>query len=144
MGVSTDGILFFGFDLGEDEENEWPWEEEDEDWENAYLKRKGFETVPFTADGSPGRSKYESYYEKRKELLKECACTIGHHCSDSYGMRYVALKDHNMYAWRGEPKEVPPQFLMVSNEEVSKLKEFCEFMGIEWRTPKWYLASYWG
>jgi hypothetical protein len=141
MGTSTDGILFYGFDLGEPGEGltddelhldeEECWYRDHWDWETHYAERKGVVREE------------DDFYERKKAVIEEAGCFIGTHCSGSYPMLYVAVKQHS--ASRGYPNPIVEEDLVVFSDAESKLKSFCEVMGIVFKPDDvgWYLASYW-
>lgn len=138
MGVSTDGILFYGFDLGEpgqsmaDPDAEW----ESYDWEDYYLEKKG--VVREENEDS------DSWFARKDLVLETCGCSLGHHCCDEYIMLFVAARDFS--ASRGYPAPIAKSDLILPSDVDEKLKDFCEVMGIEFKQDQvgWYLASYWG
>lgn len=127
MGISSDGILFFGFDIGE----EVPWIEDDcEDYEDWILWKLGCNE--------------DADFDERGSFFKEAGCRIGLHCSYDYPMYYVYLIDKNIYSSRGYPERITDEFLTVDPEDIEKLKTFCKTLGIEWQEPCWFLASMYG
>jgi hypothetical protein len=142
MGVSTDGILFYGFDLGEPGETKTSTDEADEwirnhcSWAKHYAARKG---VTQKEDES-----YGDFYDRRKVVLEESGCFIDHHCSGDYVMLYVAVKSFS--ASRGYAAPITAEDLTPLPDAEEKLRAFCEVMGIVFDPADigWYLASYWG
>lgn len=141
MSVSTNAILFYGIDLGEDLDideiaRNCGLDPDDEDYEfntldDFYLKKIGIE-----------RGEDEDYVEwkKRKELALNGVCD-GRHCSGDYPMYYVSIGSH-YEAYRGHPTEVTN--LEINSDWDDKIKTYCETIGIPFSKPKWLLASYWG
>lgn len=143
MGTSTDGILFFGIDLGEDEDDSFPWQ--GEDWEDFAADKLGVSRPEVPWEGN--EDVFRKYWKEKAEAIEALECEIGTHCSDSYPCYFVAPKKKVLVAARGYPLEVTKDFLDVDvrNTEISEsLKNFCELMEIPWQEPKWHLASYWG
>lgn len=140
MGVSTDGILFYGIVYGEclfdhlDEVPQW-WDDGYGEWEEYYIER----IAGFTRDDCED---YSEYYDRKKPILKEADIMLGYHCSDGCTMYYVALASSNHCASRGDPEEIK-SFEIPENAD-KKIRKFCEIMGFEYEQPKWWLASYWG
>jgi len=101
MGQSTNGILFFGFDLGEDFET--PWEEDDMEFEDYYYDKMR-EKYP---DKYPERVRWDrndeqfSAYVSAKEKLIEDTCIVDIHCSCEYPVYYVAISEANFIMWAG-------------------------------------------
>ena len=92
MGVSTDAILVFGIDLGEDAEDLFEVRNEDGDFEfdnvllaDAGLKDWNHETEP-----------YEAYRARLQEAKKKAGVDLVIHCSYDYPMYILAvsLKAH--------------------------------------------------
>jgi len=133
MGTSTDGILFYGIDLGEDGLYETRENWEHEDWDDEFRKRTG---TPLYPD--------ETWIEAGKETSAKWGVTLGIHCSYDYSCDYVALIDRNYSAARGYPEILTPEMLTVPDDADEKIKAFCELMGIPYEQPRWHLASLWG
>lgn len=133
MGVSTDGILFYGIGLGEDSLDEYRENWTHEEWDEEFYKRAG--SLLYPAEG---------YYEAQQEARKKWGVEIGIHCSYDYSMYYIALISHNHSASRGYPEEITPEMIAVPADADEKIRAFCELMGIPFEQPKWYLASLWG
>lgn len=141
MSTSTDAILFYGIDLGEDLDideiaRNCGFDPDDEDYEfdtldNFYLKKIGIY-----------RGEDENYVEwgKRKELALN-GVGDGRHCSGYYPMHYISIGTH-YEAYRGHPTEVTN--LGINSDWDDKIKKYCETIGIPFSKPKWILASYWG
>jgi hypothetical protein len=134
MGVSTDGILFYGIAYDEDglweESKEWDYEN---DWEETFYIRTG--TPCYPKDG---------WFEAQKATKAKWGVEIGRHCSDECTMYYVALVSHNFSACRGYPEEITAEKMALPADADEKIKAFCELMGIPYEKPKWMLASYVG
>jgi len=143
MGVSTDAILFFGIDLGEN--NEFPWidEEDGADVESFIAAKLGVSRPDCEYEGN--EKLFSDYWNKRREVMRNLGCDVGWHCSGSYPMCFVCLEKFNFSACRGYPQIIDPAVMQtVSAEDIQKLKDFCELIEVEWQEPKWQLASYWG
>ena len=140
MGVSTDGILFFGIDLDEEGSLDVPWA--GDDWEEFVAKKLGVfpPDVPFEGN----ENVFREYWNKKAEVLKTLGCDMRYHCSDSCACLFVAPEDKILIASRGYPKRVTGALLDVDGKHVEKLKKFCELLELPWSEPKWQLASYWG
>lgn len=146
MGVSTDGILFYGILLDEDIDykfqnyyDEDTSEDIEVDWEEYYAKQVG--VIPPKEeydDTNPGD--YQKFWKESREAVAESHCEIGVHCSFDYPMYYVAVKEFRNS--RGFSTEISD--LSVTYNLVEKLKSFCKIMEIEYQDPKWYLVSVWG
>jgi|SRR6478609_8594297 len=122
MGQSTDAILVYGVDLGEDELPEaLVFNDED--------------------DGDTEESKPIAYALYMGRPLPS-GVTIVNHCSDSCTMRIIAIEASELRAWRGHPKEVPT--LVAKPEWDAAIDEFAAEHGITLpKRPAWLLASWW-
>lgn len=145
MGVSTDAILAYGVDLGEDMEGvPWDyWQEGDgpaslEDWvaESSGLVWQ----ADFTAEES------KAHWAKKRELVNAFPVEDIYHCSDSDPMLFLAVRGSVVTANRGYPEriEVFPDIAPNIIGYVETLRgwgidPYCE------ATPAgWYLMSFWG
>lgn len=132
MGVSTDGILVFGIDLGE-EELEFL-----HDFEND------FDEFLHSLSGLPDYGEPGHDYVKDRDFVNSYPVDLVWHCSYQYPMYILAIRGTETTAARGYPQKIDPSSLVVANEKIEFLKKFCETYGIEWQEPKWYLCSMWG
>jgi len=144
MTISSDGILFFGIELGDDYDNEWPWEQvgDEEEWEAFVAEKLGVKKPDVPYEGN--EAVHSAYWDAKRDIIKPLDCEIGLHCSYDHGMLYVALKSKNLTASRGSPQVVTEDFMKITSEDIQKLKEFCKLAEIEWQEPKWYLTSLYG
>jgi hypothetical protein len=142
MGTSTDGLLFWGITLDEDER---PWlsedHEEDEDFdpEDMIARHLGLEEpgeYPL-----PNKEAWTEYWARKNEALKTFQVELDSHCSGEYPIYFITLKQHHYRAARGYPKEIDPAKLVVTPGEIERLKEGCRIFNIPWVEPKWFLAS---
>lgn len=150
MGQSTDAILFFGFDLGEDFEAPWSGEDDTDtgdDWEDVYAEKKGLERpvhlcelMKWTPDQ---KIEYGEWSSKKSALVKDVGVAMSSHCSCECPMHYVYSKQY--MAYRGYGMIIRPVMLEVDEEDILKLREFVKFMGIDVgdEEPEWHLVSDW-
>ena len=173
MGVSTDGLLVYGVDLGEDREVPWYdydsddneqcletwWEklhginsddlwQQYADWEKIH-KKEGFEHYEHN---SKLIEKFEAEHPEWREALDkyyldskeiEKSCPVEEVIYCSY--------DYAMYflAVKGHSHSASRGYpkeiknLEVDKEALQKATDFCKKYNIKWE-PKWYLASLWG
>ena len=137
MGVSTDGILCFGIQLG-DEDDVPGWLDGHEDGplekiDDIILKLGGHRVE---------RRENESYsdWSKKANAARECVgVELVHHCSGDYSMYILAAKGTVTSAARGYPEEPT---MTVSPEQVAKLRKFASAYGVN-DEPKWLLCSLW-
>lgn len=149
MGVSTDAIIAFGFDLGEDKPE---CMEEYDDFEDFIAHAEGW------ADPSPsGSPEWDAWYkthepemkaawEEKRKIVAACPVEIIYHCSCEWAMFVVAIRGTETRAWRGSPRELgtAETVLRVDPARVERAKAWCEKVGIPWSEPKWLLFSMWG
>ena len=163
MGVSTNGIVFYGFLINEDEDEAFEQfaplfnritgrsdedadEDADED-EGVYVDVDVDEIVAklYGWDGENPQYCFEWENEHPSPI------TIGMHCSHEYPMYYVAIKASEVTAYRGHPKSlnevlsIQPKLGEPTWNDL--LCDFCERAGI---TPPpsdkfgWFVVSMWG
>lgn len=130
MGVSTNGILVFGIELGE-ELPEFLEDFDDTWWDFT-------DSISGVADDDSER------WEKRRDFRDNFPVELVSHCSYEYPMYILAVNGTEITASRGSPEVIDPASLVVSPEKIEELRKFCEEYGIEWEEPKWYLCSMWG
>lgn len=159
MGVSTDAILAYGYDLGGDEDGwkvreageygelELDWlGEEDEDYEGfgeAAMARiraaAGFTETDWQAEG---------YYDRKHAAEKLAGVEIETYCSDEAPMYLLAAKVHTVA--RGSIKDAAA--LMAGADDATrqewdaKLAAAVTALGMTpvQEKPAWLLCSYWG
>jgi len=141
MGQSTDGIIAFGFDLGEDLSEHGDLDQIDEEFEgdeDAFFEA----ALGIPAYGEPGRPSYAEIEELKKALPVQ----IIRHCSGDYPMYFLALPGTKKEASRGTPEAFDVTELSVSTTAVTAFMKWCEDHGIEVpeEGPRWHLFSYWG
>jgi hypothetical protein len=153
MGQSSDAILFFGYDLGDSEDDGYvklPWMDENDtldSWEDVWAEKKGLvrpKHLYGIKEWTPEqRKEYEEYRDKREELVEDVGVGISSHCSCHYPMYYIYTKQFR--ASQGYGMVVRPVMLEVDGEDIRKLREFCEFLGIDVgdMKPEWHLVSDW-
>lgn len=158
MGTSTNGILFYGYNLGGGED-EWHIEEageygewepdwydaEDEDGpdivtaaENRLLASVGFTETDWRADG---------YFSRQAEAEARLGVVVDSHCSGDYPIYFLAA--HKITVRRGYAEEIDLTQLEASRVEQDwdgKLRAAVEALGItpKQAKPMWLLVSYWG
>lgn len=141
MGVSTDGILAFGFDCGF-EDTDYP------EWLEPFLVDDSFDfdewLIKDTPDWRSGMPDDEAkaLWARRGELKAACPIEFVTHCSYEVPMYILAIRGYSLTASRGSATEV--NLIQPAQERVDAAKAFCEQHGIPWQEPKWLLASLWG
>jgi|SRR5688572_18153690 len=148
MGQSTDGLLFYGFEIPGSEDDEalpfWKEDEDDDtDWEDFVAAKLGIKEpdVPYTEAAKP---LYHIYWDQKRAAVDALGVGVETHCSGDYPMYALAVKSASYTAYRGSPIKLSHDQLLGRNEWDDALRRFCELVGIEYQTPGWVLASYWG
>lgn len=164
MGTSTDAHLYFGFDIYSEDDS---CDDQDfydnfvsrieEDWaeiwadklglkdESGFFKDNEYAFEAGTPEYIEADKKWHDFRDKVRKIKDESIIDIDIHCYIDCPTYFVCLKRSHSYASRGYPSEVDPSLLTsITDEEIQEMKEFCEFLGIPWQEPKWYIASYWG
>lgn len=130
MGVSTDGILVFGIECGEDEET--PEFMSGFDDFDEYLD--SLSGLPQW--GEPGHN-----FAANAEFRKTVPADMVLHCSYDYPMYILAVRGTQVTARRGYPQEI--ESLGVDPAKLAAFKVWAEERGITGE-PKWLLCSMWG
>jgi len=145
MGVSTDAILWFGFEYGEeppwfdtdpdDYEDEEP--EDSDDWMARVLGIVG----PVADYSEETAEEYQAHWKAKREAIAAAGVEVIHHCHHEcvmYGLGVLKVS-----ASRGYPENVSKHIAQDTAEAEAKLRAFCERAGVEWAEPGWHLASDW-
>ena len=147
MGVSTDAILAYGFDLGEEEDQSMAErfgaqveDGESFDFEDWVAGRSG--AVYPAGHGGIDSPEYRAYAAKRDAAIAACPVEMVMHCSYDYPMYFLAIRGTESRARRGYPQAVVAG--EVAPELVASARAFCEAHGIDWKEPAWHIFSMWG
>ena len=141
MGQSTNAIIAFGFDLGE----ELP----DALAELLRIHERDTDKVLIAASniGLPdynevGHDIYCAAFDKAESELK---IDLIEHCSAEYPMYFLAVRGSAKTANRGFPKALDDEDLDASkfHEGGDAMYKFCTKHGIEWQAPQWHIFSMW-
>lgn len=149
VGVSTNAILAFGFDLGVEGAEELAElfmpgvdTEEDESFEfDEWIATQAGVVYPEEHSGidSP---EFEDYSTKREAAIAACPVEVITHCSYDYPMYFLALRGTKISASRGYPVAITTP--TPTAEQIAAMRAFCEQHGIEWQEPSWHIFSLWG
>lgn len=132
MGVSSDGMLYFGFPVGEDEEPPiWLEDTEDHDFEIFLIEKAGM-------------SYEKNSYEERSAVIKSCPADLMLYCSYDYPMYILSVRGCEHRVSRGHFKEITTDMLKVDEAKILDFKKWCEENNIEYKEPKWLLCSMYG
>lgn len=149
MSTSTDGILFYGICLGEEQTAPWDRDDKYGDFEEYILELKGLKRPDTDKE-------YKKWIQAKKKVMEDFPLGVGTYCSGTYPMYYVYLVGKENVVWRGDAK--PITSLFVSSEENIRFIEYCnDYLGLDVelydekkhgkdKTMKlgWWLVSYWG
>jgi hypothetical protein len=155
MGVSTDAILAYGYDLGGDEDGwkvreagkygelELDWLDEEDDFTEQAMDRiraaAGFTETDWQAEG---------YFDRKHAAEAAAGVEIEMYCSDEAPMYLLAAKVHTVS--RGHIKDAAA--LMAGADDATrrewdaKLAAAVAALGMTpvQEKPAWLLCSYWG
>lgn len=131
MGQSTNGILVFGFEVGD--------EEEAPDYMKGF---EGFEDYLDSLSGLPAYGEPGHSFDDQQVFRAKCPADLVTHCSLDYPMYILAVRGTKTSARRGYPAEISPDELNVPIEKINALKAWAAERGIEGE-PKWLLCSLW-
>lgn len=137
MGFSTDALLFFGIDYGD----ECPFADGDAAYEaeQAWTAEYGPPKPGNTDDYHS--TEWESWRRDKHEWEKTgTGITVSTHCSGDSPMYFVALTAFSWRACRGCPKEIDVA-ARPSEEQIAALRIFCQRHTLSWHEPRWLLAS---
>jgi hypothetical protein len=155
MGISSDGQLWFGIEIGEcldDEEFfssealeviQKKREDGDLDIEEILPRLCGWDKE-YVNDFRDKNGL--DYWDSRDEFMKKQRIGdvfIGMHCSYDYPIYFVAIKSFS--SSRGYAEKIEHKDLMVSQQEINEFKTVCKRIGIEGEVePSWHLTSMYG
>ena len=140
MGQSTDGILVYGIDFGEDFDSErFVDADGDQDFEGFIHLERGVSPI-MDVESTTYR---DARWNAQKEAVKNYPIELVKYCSGNYPMYVVAVPGTKIRASRGDAKIITPDRLRVTNEQETALKGWCEQHDIKWSQPHWLLCSVW-
>lgn len=129
MGVSSDGLLVYGIDLGEGTPEFLADEQE-------------FDEFLLTEGGQPKWGEEGHDFGKQRDYLAEQPVDLTFYCSYDYPMYILSVRGASHRVNRGYVEEVAT--LDVDADKRSKFIDWCTAHGIEKPEPKWLLASMYG
>lgn len=154
MGVSTDGILAYGYNLGGDDSG-WEvaqadeyggltldWLDEDDDFaaeaEKRLLAAAGFTETDWQVDG---------YFAREKAAKEGLGVKFESYCSGDYPLYVLAAKVITVS--RGYVEHIDMTELVEAPNVHGwddKLRGALEILGLtpKQESPRWLLCSYWG
>lgn len=129
MGVSSDGLLVYGIDLGEEKPE---FLDDYEDMDELLL-----------AEGNQPQWGEDGHdFDKQRAFLATCPADLTLYCSYDYPMYILSVRDTNTTVNRGYVEEI--ENLSVDENKRVQFVAWCEAHGIENPQPKWLLASMYG
>ena len=129
MGVSSDGMLYFGFEVGEEDQKP-DWLEDYDDLDDFIVAKSGL------PDDAP--------YEARRKVIEACPAELQLYCSYDCPMYILGVRGAEHCVSRGYTEEINIRSLAVDPDKIHALKAWCDQHGIEWQQPKWLLCSMYG
>ncbi len=129
MGQSTDAILCFGVELGEDDEAPSFMEGFDE-----------FDDFLMNEGGQPRWGEAGHSFDKQREWLAAQPVEMVLHCSGDYPMYILAVRGTVTTASRGYPQAVTTED--PDHTQVQRYMSWLSDHGIE-DEPKWLICSMW-
>ncbi len=141
MGNSAEAILFYGFPIQDNSEEEVSNDDLLENWQYKLATIAGVQEPAelYTDSTSP---LYRAYFKAKHKVLEAEPCTVGMHgCGDEL-QSLVAIKASKVSADWGDPQRI--KGLEILPQWIDALRAFCGKLGITWQEPGWYIASYYG
>lgn len=133
MGQSTDAILVYGFEIGEEDETP-EFMGDFEDFQDYLEDQSGLPKY-----GEPGHS-----FDAHREYRKSCPADLVSHCSGDYPMHILAVRGTEHHASRGHAVYIDPNTdLLIDNGVEAEFKAWCAARDIEVPELKWILCSMW-
>ena len=129
MGVSSDGLLVYGIDLGEESP---AFLDEDQEFDDLLL----------TEGGQPQYGDEGHDFKDQWAYLEQQPVKLTLYCSYDYPMHILSVLGTEVSVNRGYVEEITS--LDVDAEKRSQFIEWCKAHGIENPEPKWLLASMYG
>lgn len=150
MGVSTDAILAFGFNIAD--EDEMPEKlaaagHDPEEYDGYFdfdlvVAREVGLTEP-TGPYESNKELYSAYFEAKRKAAAAYPLDVIAHCSGECPMRFLAVRGTEVNASRGNPVRLTDYFPLITVEQIRAMRDFCERYEIEWQEPGWHLFSMW-
>lgn len=139
MGVSTDGIFCYGFELNEDFEKPWA------DFDDWIAEKLGKVQHPRVAFSEATKSEYHVFWEKRKAFVESSPVELVIHCSHEYPAEILAIRGTVVSAYRGYPKAVSiGELQAVAASKLDAFRVALINLHLPVKEPTWLLCSFWG
>ncbi len=121
MGITSDGILFYGIHAGEDEADDW----------FAIAETLGVK------HDTPDDEESEEWVEEAIGGWLKHGLATSQHCSYDFPIRIIQAASGR--SWRGHAREINPDDFKPSAEQEAELTRLAEALG--WEGPGLFLAS---
>lgn len=154
MSQSTNGMLVYGYDLGEepafvglDAEHETPtwYDLDNDDFISAAEERLRLVIAKFDEEWRPGSSD-SGYFTRRKAADEAVGVTLDTYCSGEYPLYLIGA--HIVTVHRGDTITldlVELERQRIAEDWDGKLAAAVAALGLAVDgSPRWLLASYWG
>lgn len=136
MSSSPEAILYYGFPLPDYEYSDYSYHDINDAWEEKFRPKEPNDQSDYsTPEWDKWRESYKAWQASADNI--KLAWSGAEDC-EAY---YVHAEGLKKYVDWGNQIEITPESLLVSEDFVQKLREFCEHNGIEWRQPGWHLAA---
>jgi hypothetical protein len=144
MGSRPSANIFFGFRLNSSDDS--PEDSFDfcggEDWEDEYARRKGLKDL----SENHSQADWEKRYEDKKKIIDGSGVEVFTEGApgDGFYTAYVGIKDGAISGDWDEPTKVDPKKFVIKPDWETKLRAFCEVMGIEYEEPEFLMICAYG
>lgn len=148
MGISSDGLLIFGINMYGEDDDDLPQElrkfivtrDDDFDFDEFICKEAGL------PEWEPNMSEeaLSLFFDKRRKAVESYPVTFEIHCSYDFPMYILSIPETRISSGRGHPLKINTSELIVSDNKIQKMKEWCKLHDIKWQEPQWFLASLYG
>lgn len=142
MGNSSDGILFFGYEVKRNDNDEYPKCISKDYANDDYLDPEEYYAIQMGV-----KPEYDNYWEKKRPIIEKCPCEIMNLCYWDAGEHGVAIKETILKAYWGEPKPIDLNLINKDKTEwIEQIIEYSNIMNIPYdiNDIKWYLSSMYG
>lgn len=143
MGISSDGMLYFGFPIGEEDQHisEFDFvEESDEEFDDIIIREAGLRKWEETTEGEDR----DNWRKDCRKAQEECPVDLKIYCSYDYPMHMLVARGLTYSVSGGYYEEIDPEKLKVPQDNIDAMKKWCDDHKIEWQEPKWLLCSLYG
>jgi hypothetical protein len=134
VGISSDGLIAFGIDLGEEGLSFL------EDFDNDFDEYVSGQ-YPVEAPEGYGEE-YNEWFEGYKKFADAYPVDLVMYCSYEYPMYFLAVRGTYQSVSRGYCEEFKNP--TVTTKQIKALENFCKGHDIEFKEPKWCIMSMFG